>query len=152
MNSPKDENGGGGSGTTSRRHSVSVVQPRRTTIVGFNVPGHDTQDESGAAGRSRVFHAPSFGRGGLVHSLEQQLIDAQYRNGGNNGHGTQRSATATIVPHSSFHPRKGHPIASLGEQRSPTIYPLDLPGFRPVPLSPTAGRPIQPQQGNFYPQ
>ncbi|KAI6012096.1 hypothetical protein BKA83DRAFT_2533065 [Pisolithus microcarpus] len=27
MNPPKDENGGGGSGTMSRRHSVSVVQP-----------------------------------------------------------------------------------------------------------------------------
>ena len=28
MHPPKDESGGGGSGTTSRRHSVSVVQPR----------------------------------------------------------------------------------------------------------------------------
>ncbi|TRM62812.1 PSP1 C-terminal conserved region-domain-containing protein [Schizophyllum amplum] len=40
MHPPRDEvNGGGGSGTTSRRHSVSVVQPRRGNIVGFNAPG-----------------------------------------------------------------------------------------------------------------
>ncbi|KAF8907687.1 hypothetical protein CPB84DRAFT_1744588 [Gymnopilus junonius] len=38
MNPPRDENGGGGSGTTSRRHSVSVVQPRRGNVVGFNAP------------------------------------------------------------------------------------------------------------------
>jgi len=46
MNPPRDENGGGGSGTTSRRHSVSVVQPRRGNIVGFNAPGADVADEA----------------------------------------------------------------------------------------------------------
>ncbi|KAG5636928.1 hypothetical protein H0H81_006361 [Sphagnurus paluster] len=45
MHPPRDENGGGGSGTTSRRHSVSVVQPRRGNVVGFNVPGADGSDE-----------------------------------------------------------------------------------------------------------
>lgn len=39
----RDENGGA-SGTTSRRHSVSVVQPRRPTIVGFNAPGADSEE------------------------------------------------------------------------------------------------------------
>jgi hypothetical protein len=39
-----DNHNGGGSGTTSRRHSVSVVQPRRG-IVGFNAPGASTDDE-----------------------------------------------------------------------------------------------------------
>ena len=39
MHPPRDENGGGGSGTTSRRHSVSVVQPRRGNVVGFHAPG-----------------------------------------------------------------------------------------------------------------
>lgn len=46
MNPPRDQElGGGGSGTTSRRHSVSVVQPRRGTIVGFNAPGQDLEPE-----------------------------------------------------------------------------------------------------------
>lgn len=39
---PHDDTAGGGSGTTSRRHSVSVVKPR-TAIVGFNAPGMDAQ-------------------------------------------------------------------------------------------------------------
>ena len=40
MNPPRDETNGGGSssGTTSRRHSVSI-EPRRGNIVGFNAPG-----------------------------------------------------------------------------------------------------------------
>ncbi|KAF9552698.1 PSP1-domain-containing protein [Agrocybe pediades] len=46
MNPPRDENGGGGSGTTSRRHSVSVVQPRRGNIVGFDAPGMDNTNDS----------------------------------------------------------------------------------------------------------
>ncbi|KAF9817522.1 hypothetical protein IEO21_03373 [Rhodonia placenta] len=58
-----DEHGGGGSGTTSRRHSVSVVQPRRP-IVGFNVPGSDGTEEMSRPG---PFHSASFaGRGGLL--------------------------------------------------------------------------------------
>ncbi|KAI5991018.1 hypothetical protein EDC04DRAFT_2872994 [Pisolithus marmoratus] len=200
MNPPKDENGSGGNGTTSRRHSVSVVQPRRPTVVGFNAPGHDTQDESSAAARSSVFHAPSFGRGGLMFSdddlaadlgslslskdgssepaslpiyaplsrspltsdrispyqhinlniptgtsfssrqrfgspsdsgfqLEQQLIDAQYLAGGNNGLGSQ---------HQHQHQHQ-HQQPSLTAQ------------FHPI-LTTTTGRPIQPQQGPFYPQ
>ena len=38
VNPPIREENGGGSGTTSRRHSVSVVQARRPTVVGFNAP------------------------------------------------------------------------------------------------------------------
>ena len=45
MNHHKDEHGGG-SGTTSRRHSVSVVQGRRPTVVGFSVPGSDLEEPS----------------------------------------------------------------------------------------------------------
>lgn len=65
MHPPRDENGGGGSGTTSRRHSVSVVQPRRPTIVGFNAPGGDGPEELTRPG---PFHsASSFaGGGGLL--------------------------------------------------------------------------------------
>lgn len=57
MNPPRDENGGGGSGTTSRRHSVSVVQPRRPTIVGFNAPESDASED---ALPSRHFQSTAF--------------------------------------------------------------------------------------------
>ena len=58
QNPPRDEIGGGGSGTTSRRHSVSVVQPRRG-VVGFNAPDNSDFDERACApgsafGRSRL--------------------------------------------------------------------------------------------------
>ncbi|KAF9654237.1 PSP1-domain-containing protein [Thelephora ganbajun] len=45
MNHHKEDHGGG-SGTTSRRHSVSVVQGRRPTIIGFNAPGSDLDEPS----------------------------------------------------------------------------------------------------------
>ncbi|KAG6888187.1 hypothetical protein C0992_009402 [Termitomyces sp. T32_za158] len=70
MHPPRDENGGGGSGTTSRRHSVSVVQPRRGNIVGFNVPGSDLDEPS----RSNL--SGSFGgRGGLLLSDDDLASD-----------------------------------------------------------------------------
>ncbi|KAI6020915.1 hypothetical protein BKA83DRAFT_686211 [Pisolithus microcarpus] len=75
MNVPKDENGGGGSGMTSRHHSISVVQPQRPTIVGFNASGHDTQDKSAAGAHSCTFHAPSFGSGGFVLSNDNLPTD-----------------------------------------------------------------------------
>jgi hypothetical protein len=56
MNPPRDENGGGGSGTTSRRHSVSVVQPRRG-VMGFNAPDAGEIEESARASGG------AFGRG-----------------------------------------------------------------------------------------
>ncbi|KZT24658.1 PSP1-domain-containing protein [Neolentinus lepideus HHB14362 ss-1] len=59
---PRDENGAGGSGTTSRRHSVSVVQPRRG-VVGFNAPGFEGSEETT---RSSVMHSSSFSGGGLL--------------------------------------------------------------------------------------
>ncbi|KAG2090375.1 PSP1 C-terminal conserved region-domain-containing protein [Suillus discolor] len=75
MNPPKDENGGGGSGTTSRRHSVSVVQPRRPTIVGFNAP-ESPGDETHGHSRPGVFNAQPFGgRGGLMLSDDDLAAD-----------------------------------------------------------------------------
>ncbi|KAJ7596554.1 PSP1 C-terminal conserved region-domain-containing protein [Mycena floridula] len=71
MNPPRDENGGGGSGTTSRRHSVSVVQPRRGTVVGFSVAGDDGPDEPSRPGFSQA----NFGRGGLMLSDEDLAGD-----------------------------------------------------------------------------
>ncbi|TCD68601.1 hypothetical protein EIP91_010392 [Steccherinum ochraceum] len=70
MNPPRDENGGGGSGTTSRRHSVSVVQPRRP-IVGFNAPESDIMEDNFS--RQGAFHSAAYtnvggggGGGGLL--------------------------------------------------------------------------------------
>ena len=70
MNPPRDENGGGGSGTTSRRHSVSVVQPRRP-IVGFNAPNADMHDEGGRSGS--YVHAGSYGGGGGLLLTDDDL-------------------------------------------------------------------------------
>ncbi|KAH9836632.1 PSP1-domain-containing protein [Rhodofomes roseus] len=77
MHPPRDENGGGGSGTTSRRHSVSVVQPRRPTIVGFNAPGGDTEEMS----RPGAFHSASFaGGGGLLLTDDDLASDLNMLN------------------------------------------------------------------------
>ncbi|EIM92052.1 uncharacterized protein STEHIDRAFT_70518 [Stereum hirsutum FP-91666 SS1] len=111
MNPPRDENGGGGSGTTSRRHSVSVVQPRRGTIVGFNAPSSNTQhvnggdfndfaeDEFQGGGGGRVGGifpgggGGSFGRGGLLLTDEDLADNLNGLNlGGAGGEGTSSSS------------------------------------------------------------
>ena len=71
MHPPRDENGGGGSGTTSRRHSVSVVQPRRGNVVGFHAPGGiDSVEES-----SRSSFQPAYSRSGLLLSDDDLASD-----------------------------------------------------------------------------
>lgn len=86
MNPPRDENGGGGSGTTSRRHSVSVVQPRKG-IIGFNAPGADGLDEpirtTGAA----------FGRGNLKLTDDDLASDLGMLNLGPNDPPLSSSST-----------------------------------------------------------
>ncbi|KAL0945639.1 hypothetical protein HGRIS_014793 [Hohenbuehelia grisea] len=71
INPPRDEIGGGGSGTTSRRHSVSVVQPRRGNIVGFNAPGSEDPEEPSRP----AFSQTGFSRGGLMLSDEELASD-----------------------------------------------------------------------------
>ena len=71
MNPPRDENGAGGSGTTSRRHSVSVVQPRRGNVVGFHAPGgNDAVEEP-----SRSSFQPAYPRSGLLLSDDDLASD-----------------------------------------------------------------------------
>ena len=71
MHPPRDENGGGGSGTTSRRHSVSVVQPRRGNVVGFHAPGGiDSVEEP-----SRSSLQPAYARSGLLLSDDDLASD-----------------------------------------------------------------------------
>ena len=78
MNHPKDEHGGG-SGTTSRRHSVSVVQGRRPTIIGFNAPGSDLEESShGSFGQS-------YGGSGLLLTDDDLASDLGSMNLGGGG-------------------------------------------------------------------
>ncbi|KAJ6514684.1 PSP1-domain-containing protein [Mycena vulgaris] len=55
------DDGGGGSGSTSRRHSVSVVQPRRLT-AGFNAP--DASPSSSSSQAAEAFSPFGAGIGG----------------------------------------------------------------------------------------
>ncbi|KAI6153038.1 hypothetical protein BKA82DRAFT_28941 [Pisolithus tinctorius] len=81
----KDGHGGGGSGTTSRRHSVSAVHPRRATIVGFNALGHDTQDEFGLTqpfqGRSWAIVLHSSPEPAIRHIYASQRINLNISTG-----------------------------------------------------------------------
>ncbi|KDQ52970.1 hypothetical protein JAAARDRAFT_197763 [Jaapia argillacea MUCL 33604] len=95
MHPPKDENGGGGSGTTSRRHSVSVVQPRRG-IVGFSAPGGDGEEGI----RPNMQHSfSSSGSGGGLLLTDDDLASSLNMLNLNNGPG----------PSSSQHPPPSQP-------------------------------------------
>lgn len=78
MNHPKDEHGGG-SGTTSRRHSVSVVQGRRPTIIGFNAPDSDLDDTS------HTRFGQSYGGSGLLLTDDDLASDLGSLNLGGGG-------------------------------------------------------------------
>jgi hypothetical protein len=112
MNPPRDENGGGGSGTTSRRHSVSVVQPRgRGTVVGFNAPGNDGEEPNT---RTSAFQQ-SFGRGGLMLSDDDLASDLGMLN---------------------LNSRDGPgPVSSVHPPSQPTSLPIYAPLSRSPPTS-----------------
>ncbi|EGN94147.1 hypothetical protein SERLA73DRAFT_96977 [Serpula lacrymans var. lacrymans S7.3] len=116
MHPPRDENGGGGSGTTSRRHSVSVVQPRRPTIVGFNAPGNDDEPS-----RPSLFQSQPFGRGGLMLSDDDLAADLNMLNLSAKENG----------PASSSHPPS---------------QPSSLPIYAPLSRSPPSSDRISPYQ------
>lgn len=114
MNPPRDENGGGGSGTTSRRHSVSVVQPQRrgNAVLGFNAPGADDEPA-----RPALFTSKSYGRGGLMLSDDDLagdlgMLDLNYSKGPG--------------PASALH----HPVSQ----------PASLPIYAPLSRSPPSER------------
>ncbi|KAG5732096.1 hypothetical protein E4T56_gene9248 [Termitomyces sp. T112] len=107
MHPPRDENGGGGSGTTSRRHSVSVVQPRRGNIVGFNVSGNDL-DEPSPPGFGGSFG----GRGGLLLSDDDLASDLGLLN---------------------LNPNESPPASS---SQHPPSQPSSLPIYAPLSRSP----------------
>jgi cell fate regulator YaaT (PSP1 superfamily) len=86
-NGTHDTTNGGGSGTTSRRHSVSVVQPRRG-VVGFNAPGVSVDDEP-ARPPIQLFG----GRGGLMLSDEDLADDLGLLSLGKDGPGPVSSSS-----------------------------------------------------------
>ncbi|KAI0321473.1 PSP1 C-terminal conserved region-domain-containing protein [Amylostereum chailletii] len=108
MNPPRDENGGGGSGTTSRRHSVSVVQPRSRPIVGFNAPSAGEDEPA----RPAIFSQSTFGRGGLLLTDEDLADDLGLLNLGKDGPGpvssymppSQPASLPIYAPHTSRSP------------------------------------------------
>lgn len=115
MNPPRDENGGGGSGTTSRRHSVSVVQARRPTIVGFNAPGV-VGDMDDAMARPSAFSQKTYSsRGNLMLSDEDLAGDLGMLSLNNDGPG---------------------PVSSY----MPPSQPSSLPVYAPLSRSPPAGQ------------
>lgn len=78
MNHHRDEHGGG-SGNTSRRHSVSVVQGRRPTIIGFNAPGSDIEEPP------RNNYGQSYGGSGLLLTDDDLASDLGSMNLGGSG-------------------------------------------------------------------
>ncbi|KAF8972434.1 PSP1 C-terminal conserved region-domain-containing protein [Flammula alnicola] len=109
MHPPRDENGGGGSGTTSRRHSVSVVQPRRGNVVGFNAPGTDNVDEL-----PRSTFQPAFGgRSGLLLTDDDLASDLGLLN---------------------INPNEPPPTSSSSQH--PPSQPSSLPIYAPLSRSP----------------
>ena len=113
-----DNTNGGGSGTTSRRHSVSVVQPRRG-IVGFSAPGIGADDEPTRT-PGQVFGQSSFGRGGLLLSDDDLASDLNMLSLGKDGPG---------------------PVSSLSGL--PPSQPSSLPIYAPLSRSPERFSPYQ---------
>ena len=111
MHPPRDENGGGGSGTTSRRHSVSVVQPRRGNVVGFNAPpGMDSVEEP-----SRSSFQPAYPRSGLLLSDDDLASD---------------------LGHLNINPNEPPLPPSSSQQQHPPSQPSSLPIYAPLSRSP----------------
>ncbi|KAI0252730.1 PSP1 C-terminal conserved region-domain-containing protein [Lactifluus subvellereus] len=119
---------GGGSGTTSRRHSVSVVQPRRG-IVGFSAPGVSADDEP-ARTPGQFFGQSSLGRGGLLLSDDDLASDLNLLSLGKDGPGPVSSSSAFPPSQPSSLPIYA-PLSRSPERFSPyQNLNLSIPGGR----------------------
>jgi PSP1 C-terminal conserved region len=119
---------GGGSGTTSRRHSVSVVQPRRG-IVGFSAPGVSADDEPTHT-HGQFFAQSSLGRGGLLLSDEDLAGDLNLLSLGKDGPGPVSSSSAFPPSQPSSLPIYA-PLSRSPERLSPyQNLNLSIPGGR----------------------
>ena len=102
-----DENGGGGSGTTSRRHSVSVIARPRPTVVGFNAPGLDQEEPtmSRAPGFQSSFGGAGSG-GGLLLTDDDLASDLSLMNlDSSRSQGIPHSAAPGSLPGNAQGPR-----------------------------------------------
>lgn len=81
----RDE-GGGGSGTTSRRHSVSIVQPRRSNIVGFNAPAMDNNLDDIPRSSFQSYSGGNRGGGSLALTDDDLGVDIGLLNIGSNSY------------------------------------------------------------------
>ena len=123
-----DSTNGGGSGTTSRRHSVSVVQPRRG-IVGFNAPGASADDEPTRT-PGQFFGQSSIGRGGLLLSDEDLAGDLNLLSLGKDGPGPVSSSSGLPPSQPSSLPIYA-PLSRSPERFSPyQNLNLTIPGGR----------------------
>jgi hypothetical protein len=119
---------GGGSGTTSRRHSVSVVQPRRG-IVGFSAPGISADDEHTHT-PSQFFAQSSLGHSGLLLSDEDLVGDLNVLSLGKDGPGPVSSSSAFPPSQPSSLPIYA-PLSRSPERFSPyRNLNLSIPGGR----------------------
>ncbi|KAI9509858.1 PSP1 C-terminal conserved region-domain-containing protein [Russula earlei] len=116
-----DNTNGGGSGTTSRRHSVSVVQPRRG-IIGFSAPGVSADDEPNPRTSGQFFGQSTLGlgRGGLLLSDEDLADDLSMLSLGKDGPGPVSSSSGL-----------------------PPSQPSSLPIYAPLSRSPERFSPYQ---------
>ncbi|KAF7794679.1 hypothetical protein EIP86_005817 [Pleurotus ostreatoroseus] len=128
VNPPIREENGGGSGTTSRRHSVSIVQTRRPTIVGFNAPSADVEEPSYS--RPGVFTSAlgNSGRSALMLGDDELADDLGMLNLGREDE-IRRSA-------------------SYGTDSTPSSLPIYAPTSRSPP-APERLSPYQPLQLNI---
>ncbi|PFH46890.1 hypothetical protein AMATHDRAFT_7296 [Amanita thiersii Skay4041] len=161
---PRDESVGGTgtgttSGTTSRRHSVSVVQPRRggNNIVGFNAPG---TSDSPLDERPHIFHSPftSAGLGAASSYLGSGVsrggaggagASGAGDGGGLIGSGSGRSGgvgglmltddeLASDLGMLNLNPND--PPQQTSKSQFPPSQPSSLPIYAPLSRSPLSGR------------
>ena len=132
-----DNTNGGGSGTTSRRHSVSVVQPRRG-IVGFNAPGIGPDDEPTRT-PGQFFGQSSLGRGGLLLSDDDLADDLNLLSLGKDGPGPVSSSSGLPPSQPSSLPIYA-PLSRSPERFSPfQNLNLTIPGGRQALGEPSDG-------------
>ncbi|KAF9527142.1 PSP1 C-terminal conserved region-domain-containing protein [Crepidotus variabilis] len=127
MNPSRDD--GGGSGTTSRRHSVSVVQPRRGNVVGFNAPGaSDLVDEQPKRAAALSGGATVFGSG---------YASASAGNGGGRGGGGLMLTDDDLADDLGMLNLGGSGEPS---HQQPPSQPSSLPIYAPKTRSPAVGK------------
>lgn len=122
VNPPVREENGGGSGTTSRRHSVSVVQARRPTVVGFNAPGADNEE-------------PPYPRPGVFNSAL-----------GSSGRSALRLADDELADDLNMLSLGREEDARRSSSFNPESAPTSLPIYAPSSRSPPAPERLSPYQ------